>query len=359
MTAKDITRYRLHFQQLAKPIFDQPEQVVSWMGAVQAQDYFGGLWSVGQRMEKATETRVEKALIERKIIRTWPMRGTLHFVAPADARWMLKYLTPRIISRSAGLYNQAGLDNKVFAKSKKLLIKALEGGHQLTRDEIYELLERAKIATSNSRGLHILGHLAQEGLICFGTRKGKQQTFTLMDEWIPAFPMLGKEEAFAELALRYFTSHGPALVDDFMWWTGLTKKDAQTAIMSVGEKLTKEMIDGKAYWFPAVGDPGKINAGTAYLLPTYDEYGIAYKNRGEIITPADHKQLGSSFISGIAINGRVVGSWRRILTKEKVRIEVKTFGGFTKAQSAAIVSAGKRYGNFLGLPVETNFLKKT
>jgi hypothetical protein len=353
MTLPDLIRYRLHHQQLVSPQFGKPDDVVAWMGAVQAQDFFGSLWGIGQRLkETVVESQVEKAVNDRTIVRTWPMRGTLHFVSPKDARWMLKYLTPRVVSRTASLYRQAELDKKIFTKSKKLWIKALEGGHQLTRDEMYKVLERAKISTANTRGLFILGYVAQEGVICFGSRKGKQQTFALLDEWLPSFPMLNKDEALAELALRYFKSHGPALLEDFMWWAGLPKSEAALALADVKSKLTEEMINGKTYYFYSSTTPGKINSATAYLLPTYDEYGIAYKDRDSIIDPADHKKIGGIFTSGIMMNGKIIGAWRRAIEKDSVRIETQSLRPFTKAQKSAIKASAKRYSKFIELSLK-------
>jgi hypothetical protein len=353
MTLSDLIRHRLHHQQLVKPQFDKPGDVVAWMGAVQAQDFFGSLWSIGQRLSTTTvEAEVEKAVNDRAIVRTWPMRGTLHFVSPKDARWMLHHLTPRVISRTAGLYKQAELDKKVFTKSKKLLIKALEGGNQLTRDEMYEVLEQAKISTTNTRGLFILGHIAMEGVICFGERKGKQQTFVLMDEWLPSFPMLKKDEALGELALRYFRSHGPALLEDFMWWAGLTKGEATSVLADVKSKLVEEVVDEKRYYFCPSVKPGKINPTKAYLLPTYDEYGIAYKQRDVIIAPADHKKIGGIFTSGIMMSGKIIGTWRRVIKKNSVFIETKHLHPFTQAQKKAIDSEAKRYSKFIGHALE-------
>src|SRR5687767_1355201 len=204
MTDNRIIRLRLHNQQLAKQLLTNAGDVVSLLGAVQAQDYLGALWSVGQRMKKANEAEVEKAITAKTIVRTWPMRGTLHFASSRDVRWMLKYLTPRVFQRMKSVLRQAEIDSKTILKSKKLWTKALQCGNQLTRDEMYEVLERGKISTDNVRGLHLTGIAAQDGLICFGPRKGKQQTFVLLDEWLPSYPMLNKDEALGELALRYF-----------------------------------------------------------------------------------------------------------------------------------------------------------
>jgi len=353
MTVSDLTCYRLHNQQLVNAQFDKPGEVVAWLGAVQAQDFLGSLWTIGQRMKnKVEEADVEEALNDRSILRTWPMRGTLHFVAPKDVRWMLKYLTPHVTSRMVSYYRQAELDTKVFTKVKKLWIKVLEGGKQLTRDEMYGVLERAKIPTANMRGVFILGHMSHEGFLCFGSRKEKQQTFTLLDEWLPSFPMLKKDEALGELALRYFKSHGPAVLEDFIWWAGVPKGEAASALASVKSQLEEEMINRKTHYFSSSGKPGKINPTTAYLLPTYDEYGIAYKVCDAIIDPADLKKIGGIYTSVIMMNGKAIGVWKRTIKKDSVHIETKPFRPFAKAQKSAVVAAAKRYGKFVGLPVE-------
>lgn len=349
MTMKDIIRHRLHRQQLAKPEFATAGEVVSWLGAVQGQDYLGALWSIGQRMKKSVEADIEQAIADKTIIRTWPMRGTLHFVAPKDVRWMLRYLTPRVMIRAAGVYRQSGLEKKDFTKSAKLFEKALEGGKQLTRDEMYDVLERGKISTANTRGLHILGNLAQKGLICFGARKGKQQTFALLEEWVPPASIPDKDEALAELALRYFTSHGPATVADFMWWAGLTKADAMAALETVKHQLACETIEGDSYWLSPSAAPPRINASTAYLLPTYDEYGIAYKERSIIIDPLHYKTIGNFMTSSIVINGRIEGTWRRTVNKNKVVLETRSFTSFSKKQNSTIATAAKRYSKFIGM----------
>jgi hypothetical protein len=204
---------------------------VGGLGAVQAQDYLGALWAIGLRL-RAAETAIEQAIATRSIVRTWSMRGTLHFVAAEDVRWMLGLLAPRSLASSLGRLRALELDQAVFNRSRDLFIAALSGGKQLRREAMLELLASANISPGGQRGIHILGRLAQEGLICFGAREGKQHTFALLEEWVPqAMLRLGpksRDEALAELARRYFTGHGPATLPDFVWWSGLTTSEART-----------------------------------------------------------------------------------------------------------------------------------
>jgi Winged helix DNA-binding domain len=351
----DITRLRLHNQRIAGAAFETPGEVVAWLGAVQAQDYLGALWAVGLRMRNAVEADVEQALANRTIIRTWPMRGTLHFVAAADVRWMLELLTPRIVANNAQRHiRQLGLDEAVFARSKDLFARALQGGKQLTRNAMCEVLEAGGVSPASQRGLHILGRLAQDGFICFGAREGKQQTFALLDEWAPKAKRMARDESLAELARRYFTSHGPATLQDFTWWSGLTTADATSGLEMARRSLAQETINGQTYWLasstPATKDPSP----NAHLLPAYDEYTVAYKDRSAALNPKYSKlpNYGHGiFNPTIVVDGQVVGTWKRTLKKDTLAISPIPFTKLKRAETHAIAEAAKRYGKFLGASV--------
>lgn len=250
MTISQLLQLRLQNQQLSDPQFSTAGEVVEWMGAVQAQEYRNALWSIGMRLPTSVESDIEKAVADKTIIRTWPMRGTLHFVSPKDVRWMLKYLATRAQSKVASVFRREGIARNDFTKAMKLWEKALIGGKSLMRDEMYHVLEKGKLSSKGLRGLLMLGVAAQEGLICFGERKGKQQTFVLLDEWLPKNERdLSQEEAMARLAEIYIRSHGPVLVEDLAWWSGLNKTEALAAIHSIEYKLLSENSNGKTYWF--------------------------------------------------------------------------------------------------------------
>ena len=278
-----IAQQRLRTQRLIGPGFAAPADAVRWFGAVQAQDYPGALWALGMRTKGATEASVEHAVATRTIVRTWPLRGTLHFVAPEDVRWMLTHFAPRTIGRAVLRFRQLELDARVFARSSALFVKALEGGRQLTRPKLYARLERAGIATGDNRGLHILWRCAHDGLICFGAREGRQQTFALLEEWVPRAKTLDRDEALAELARRYFTSHAPATVQDFTWWSGLSAADARRAVEAAGA--------GAPYLAAGTFAPRTAAPRTSHLpphvllLPPYDEYTVAYRDRSAALDP--------------------------------------------------------------------------
>jgi winged helix DNA-binding protein len=351
MTRSDIARLRLHNQRIAYAAHEKPVDVVAWLGAVQAQDYLGALWAVGLRMRNAVEANVERALADQTIIRTWPMRGTLHFVAAADIRWMLELLTPRVVANIRQyLLREFDLDEGSFARSKDLFARALQGGKQLTRNAMYEVLEAGGVSASQC-GRHILTLLAQDGFICFGAREGKQQTFALLDEWAPKARRMARDESLAEIAKRYFTGHGPATLQDFVWWSGLTTADATAGLEMAKRSLVQENINGQTYWLASSMPATKDSAPTAHLLPAYDEYTVAYKDRSAALNPkyANLPNYGYGiFNPTIVVDGQVVGTWKRTLKKDTLDISPSPFTRLKRAEASAIAEAAIRYGKFLG-----------
>jgi hypothetical protein len=351
MNRADIPALRLINQHLTNPNFKTVEETVQWFGAVQAQDFLGSLWAVGQRMKDGSEEAVEQALIDRKIVRSWPMRGTLHFVHAKDLRWMLKLLTPRVFKRAASRYRELELTDELFKKSEIIFVQALLGGKQKTREELFALLEKNNISPDDQRGIHILCHLAMEGLLCFGARSGKQFTFTLLDEWIPAGKAFNPDNALAEITKRYFISHGPATIQDFVWWSGLTVADAKKGIDMVQTYLTRVVIDEHTYWF---AHSKKVESATrrAWLLPAYDEYTVAYKDRSAIIESNHFIQAGNGLRPTIVMNGQIIGTWQRELKKHQVIIKPHFFQTSKESEYADFYNASAAYGKFLGRDID-------
>ena len=348
----DIIGRRRQNQFLAQPVIRDPAEVVAWFGAIQAQDYLGALWAVGLRTMDAVESDVELAITERRIVRTWPMRGTLHFVAADDARWMLDLLAPRIIRRHAArLEREFELDAATLTRCRKILVKALEGQEPRTRLQLYEALDAKGMSAAGQRGVHILGRLAQEGLICGGPRAGKQPTFVLLDEWLPDIRGLLREEALAELALRYFTSHGPATVRDLSWWSGLNLAESRDAVHLVERRLEGGTMGGERYWFAETERPRrKKKLVPCHLLPPFDEYLVGYQDRAAVLSPKYAGRLQALLSPGVEIDGKIVGTWSRQRTKGKVLLRLTPFTRLAAATRAAIAQAAQRYGEFLGVP---------
>jgi hypothetical protein len=318
---------------------------------VQAQDYLGALWAVGLRLTGACEQDIERAIADRKIVRTWPMRGTLHFVAAEDARWMVDLLGPKVIASAASRFRALGVDDAAIARARRAVVKHLEGGRRLTRARVYEAIERAKISTAGLRGIHILWRLAHESLVCFGPREGKQHTFVLFDEWLPRTKRLPRDEALGELACRYFAGHGPATVIDFAWWSGLNRADARHAIHLAGRRLEQETIGGQSHWFAKPLPPSPAPRSRAHLLPAFDEFLVAYADRSAAIAPPQMIRVnagGGILNPTIVVDGRVVGTWKRRFVRGRVEFSPTTFMRFSKPKARAVALELERYAKFLG-----------
>ena len=350
-----IAQLRLQRQRIVGAKFDSPAEVVAWLGAIQAQDYASSLWAIGLRMREATRVAVEQAIVERRIVRTWPMRGTLHFVAAEDVRWMSALMTPRIIAGSrARLLREFELDDAVLAHCRKVLVKALHDGQSLTRSDLYATLEQAGIATAKQRGIHITGRLAQEGLLCLGPRADKQPTFVLLDEWVVAHRSMQREQALAELARRYFLSHGPATAQDFAWWSGLTLKDVRLAIQLVGTDLEQETIEDQVYLHAGDASVTSEELRAPQLLPAFDEYLVAYKDRSDALEARFSRQvigINGLFNASLVIDGRIVGTWKHSLGPTGIVIELSPFRALLKKELKALDNVARRYGDFMGSSV--------
>ena len=360
----ELVRQRLRNQLVSDSPFSQPDHVVKWMGAIQAQHLAAAIIAIGLRVashSKSTAVDVERAIVDRKIVRTWPMRGTLHFVPAEDLRWMLDLLTPRVIRNSAGRYRQLELDEKVFSKIRIVVEKALEKGGQLSRAEIYQVLEENGIATTDQRGIHILGYLAQNGVICFGPHRGKQPSFVLLDEWIPDKKILENDAGLAILAGRYFKSHGPATVYDFAYWSGLVLAQTKRGIELVKEELDYRVIKDMTYFYPEqeVKERPYPDGHPLFLLPAFDEVLCGYKDKTATFGSLDIKSiiLKNGIIQPmIMTKNQTVGTWKQSIKNEHMRIEAYLFQKITALEKEKIEEKAMELGYFLNKEVAVHFL---
>jgi hypothetical protein len=356
MTNFDIAYLRLHNQGLSELRFEDPVDIVSKLGAVQAQDYAGAKWALGQRIPNATDASIDQLFNQGKILRTHVMRPTWHFVAPADIRWMLELTAPRVHAVNAFMYRQLELEKEIIKKSYAVLEKALQGNQHLTRAELASIFDKAGIAAEGIRMGYFMMSAELDGVICSGPRKGKQFTYALLEERVPQVKMLNRDEALAELTRRYFATRGPATLQDFTWWSGLTMVDAKKGIEMVQSQFVSEEINSHTYWYVESELPEREKGPTAYLLPNYDEYFIGFKDRsaiGEVAERAGIKGDDPALIAHIIlVDGQIVGGWRRTLKKNAVLIELNLITSLKKAENRSVAEAANRYGKFLGMQVD-------
>jgi hypothetical protein len=249
MTNQDLASLRLANQQISHRKFSSPEALVSYFGAMQSQDFAAAKWAVGLRIPGSTDTGIEEAFNTGKILRTHIMRPTWHFVSPEDIRWILELTSPRLHAFNGYYYRKSGFTKEIFQKSNQVITKALQGGKKLIRTELKKLLDAAKIPTQDVGLSYALMQAEIDGLICSGPRIGKQFSYMLLEERVTKTKKLSNDESLAKLTLKYFTSHGPATIADFSWWSGLTQSEIKKGLELNKPHLEKIEIEKKTYWF--------------------------------------------------------------------------------------------------------------
>jgi hypothetical protein len=356
-----ILQLRLANQHLARQRSTDPRAIVAHLGAVQSQDYPAALWALGLRVAKATREALEGAFNSGAILRTHVLRPTWHFVTPEDIRWMLALTAPRVKSAMASRDRELGLNDALVAQTHTVIARALEGGKQLTRPEIGGALQAAGIAIADGSVLsHLVSRAELDGVVCSGALRGKQHTHALLEERAPRAPMLARDEAIAELACRYFTSHGPATLNDFAWWSGLTVSDGRRGLEAHGARFVSEKVSGLTYWCASSAAPDRTPGPGALLLPNFDEFTVAYRSRELFYSREPKFPPGSRddvpFGNVIVIGGQVVGIWKRTLVKEQLRIEPRWFNAPSRREESAVKEAAERYAAFMRMPLSCAFV---
>lgn len=353
MTTTEIAQHRLANQQIITTDFQTVQEMVAWLGAMQAQDYAMAKYAIGVRLPNATDGSIEKAIDDAAIIRTHVMRPTWHFVSAEDIYWMLELTAPQIRALAASSGRLLGLDDNIFKRSNNVIAKALEGGKHLTREELMMELAKEGIETNSSIAVHIMFSAELEGIVCNGCRRGKQFTYALLEERVPKKKLFSREEALAALAKRYFTSHGPATVNDFSWWSGLSVTESRKGLEAVKSYLVNETVNGKTYYF--TNSIIKTNAETIHLLPAFDEFMVSYRDRSASLSIDFTKSAitgNGIFKPIIVLNGRVIGIWKRTLKKDKVMMEPFYFDAADTLTKDSLSAAAEKFGQFLGMKVE-------
>ncbi len=357
MTPAEINRLRLQNQQIAATTFSDPELLLNQMAAMQAQEYAMAKWALGLRLNGADDKSVEQAFNDGKILRTHLLRPTWHFVSRENIRWLLALTAPRVHVANAFMYRKCELDTPIFTKSNDTLTKVLEGGKYLTRDALRTALEKINITGDGMRIAYLIMKAELDGLICSGPRQGNQFTYALMNERVPAIRSYNKEEQLFLLSNLYFTSRGPAQVQDFAMWSGLTLKEARMGADLLSPDFDHVVSDGKEYIYKPISTTFPVNACETFLMPDYDEFGMSYKDRSALLLEKDKLAAGKSinlkFNRMIVVDGKIAGSWQRTIKSNSVHLEMDIFMSLTHKQQSEIASSVKRYCAFIGKQRET------
>lgn len=355
-SGSDILRFRLASQLIVPPASGGPADVVQHFLAMQAQDFAQALWAIGARVPGSTRETVLAALDRGEIVRSWPMRGTLHWVAPKDLGWMLRLTTPRLLSSIAARHRQLELDQPTFDRARDVAIAELAGGRRLSRADFLLRLEAAGIRTTGQRAPHLIGYLAQTGVVVHGPPDGAQQALVLLDEWVPDAHRHSEDESLREFVLRYVNGHGPATLRDFVWWSKVTVSQARAGFELARDELVEVVYEGTSHWMsPRTADAASARRPSGMrALPGFDEWVLGYQNRA-VALPSEHAERivpggNGVFLPTIVSAGVVVGTWRRKIEKDRVTVTAVPFEALTARQQSGFAREAARFGRFLGLP---------
>ena len=360
MTNRAIAHARLRNSRLVGPPLASAADAVAWFGAVQSQDLPGALWAIAQRLPPgATLQSLGAELDAGRFIRTHGPRPTWHFLHPAELRWILSLVGPRVERTMAGMVRRLGISPEQMDRGQAAMEAAMAGGVALTRSQLRDLVASVGIDASEPLVTSMIGMRAElRGVICNGARRGKEATFVLVDEWVPPAPPRDPTDALRELTVRYFSSHGPALAKDMAWWSGLTVTDVRRGIALAGAALEGGSVDGKEYW-AATGafDPRPADVPEPFvrLLSNYDEYLGSYVDYSPVFDPSLPKARNVADVLGAHIvvrDGFVVGGWRRAFGRDRATVTVTLLVPLTTVEMTALEAEAEAYGRFVRLPVD-------
>ena len=352
MTHQEISHHRLVSQKLLKTCSSSPQEIVQHLGAMQAQDYSMAKWAIGSRCE-ATEKEIEEAINSGKIIRTHILRPTWHFVAADDIYWMLDVSGPQVKRIILAETKKQGYDEKEFDKINSRIEKMLSGNNHLTRNEIIQELNFKKVPGEYILSpVLIMMYAELDGLVCNGKMRGKQMTYSLLEERVskPKSSKLTKEEGLAKLALRYFESHGPATILDFSWWSGFPSTICKQTINAIELQLNSVEIEGQKYWFGKDYSPENSFRESVHFIAAFDEILISYKTReASILLEHQSKAFTNNgiFKPVILENSKVVGTWKRTIKKDHAKIETQFFNETESHKKAILFEGIKAFENYL------------
>ena len=358
LSRNDVLRARQISLLLDAPDVSTPHDVAAWLGALQAQDVASGAWSLGVRLPGTTAAVIDEAFERGEVLRTWPMRGTIHIVPPEDVRWMLELTGSRALASTARNRRERGLDDDAAERAVSTLTQVLQGGTRRTRADLLAALAEEGIPVDGQAGYHAILYAAHVGEICFGPLEGRQPTYVRLADWAPHQRLLDRDASLTELAWRYFRGHGPTTINDFAGWSGLTLTDSRAAVAANAGRLVPAVVGDSTVWMSApvaarIADG--LAPGPSHALPGFDEFMLGYKDRS-IQAPAAHLDAivpggNGVFRSTICLDGRAVATWTRTVRRARIDVTILPFAPLDGAQHAAAVDALQRYGDFLGLPI--------
>lgn len=350
MDDRAIARWRMHTLRLSGQTYPSPAAVVEGLLAVQSENHAQASWAVGTRTSGFTEAQFGRLFDDGVILRTHVLRPTWHYVSPDDIRWLVDLTAPRISRLMVQLQRELELNDAVLEASADVIADALSGGVHLTRDALGDRMRDAELPAEGQRLGVMMANAEMSGLVCSGAMEGKQHTYALLDERASEARRLDRDEALAELVLRYFTGHGPATERDLAYWATMTLVDVRAGLADVADQLDHFEHDGRTYWFGQPPPDEGPSSPRAHLLQVLDEYHNGYQDSRYVLDVDGLVPRGRGATMGMAlVDGQMVGELRRTIRPSEATFEIGLCRNLDDDELDALHAAAGRYGRFLGL----------
>jgi len=354
----DIARWRLRSQHLVWPYAVSAREAVGSLLAVQAENPTQAAWAVASRTPNLDQAELAALLDDGTVVRTHVLRPTWHFVRAEDVGWLLDLTGPRV-QRVTGLQlqNSHGLDEHSIDHAVTAVVEALASRGQLTRVQLADELRERGIAGSGQMLMILLAHAELGGLICSGKIADGEHTYAVMGERVPAPRRLARAEALAELALRYFTGHGPATERDLAYWATLTLTDVRAGLQQVRDRLDSFEHDGRLVWHAPGEAPGGPQEPAAHLLQILDETYRGYQDSRWVLDAAGDVPRTRETAAGMAlVDAQLIAAMRRTIAHDHIQFDLRPYRALTPAEIEALDQAARRYGEYLRLKARITLL---
>lgn len=350
MNLEDVSNIRLVNQQIEASTFKEGKDLVSWMGAMQAQDYAMATWGIGLRIPGSTEKLIQKEIDSGAILRTHLLRPTWHLVSADDIWWILDLTAAQVRTKSGSRLKELGINSQLCLKSNQVIESAFANHKYLTREQLYVELEQNKVGGGKDCWSHLIFLAELEGILCSGIKQDKNQTYAILGDRVPRPASISRDEALAKLAFKFFSSHCPASLNDFIWWSGLPITAAKRALEIIKPGFISEIIAGQEFWFPGNFSRSAPASSSVYLLPAFDEFLISYKDRTAAFPLVHHSKAFTNngiFHPVIVVGGEVKGLWKRTIKKNRVYFESQFFNAVSKEVVDLTNTAALKFAAFL------------
>jgi len=351
MNKQEAIQIRMLNQQLLFPLYEKPEEIVAWQGAMQAQDYNYFRWAIGIRQRIPQIAQLQEAFAKAELLRLHLLRCTVQVVSQTDIGWLLPLCKERNLRTLQSWHKSINVSfsGSHFEEITRAMQELLAGGKSLPKRAIAEQLTSLGLLPDDRLLTSLLVRSEIEGLLCSGQMQGRGATWALLSERVPAICPLTPDEALKQLAIKYFRSHSPASLEDFVWWSGLPKTQCKKALTLIANEIEETKVEEETMYLYHNTLDCPDYARKVLLLPPYDEYLIGYKSRWVALekkhTAKAHNNFGI-FKPVILHEGRVVGNWKASIDKQAENLLTELFAEKSKVKQQSLQDAINQFVEF-------------